>query len=473
MVLGTLPASAQVRPDSLPPLPDTLRLYGADLPVRLDVPELAPPPDARLVTLEEAVRLALARNPDRLISALEAERAANDATRHNAGYYPDVDFNSRLGGNRSGPATTTGSDGTVRRNMGSTSLSSDVTLGYTVFDGNRRAATYRRLRAERTRAVYDADADAEALVRDVIGAYLNVVREQGLEDAREQAVRVSEDRLRVQEARVRIGTAADVDAGLALADLNADRAALLRERIALQQARLFLGELLALDDPSAVAVAERDVLTTPDATGATELSAEAVAAAAEARNRALRVSEASETSAREVVREVRAEYLPSVRLTAGYGATASDRGILPELEPSLTGSLNYGLSLTWPLYDARDRDRRLANANLRVEQAELVSERVRTALRSDAVRLAGDVDAYQRLAALETQNAAIARRNVEVALAQLEQGQISPLDLRQVQLAALDADTRLVDARYRLRLAEAELRLLTGTLLPPDAALAE
>ncbi len=275
----------------------------------------------------------------------------------------------------------------------------------------------------------------------------------------------------MQDARVRIGTAAEVDAALALADLNADRAALLRERLTLRTARLTLGELLALDDPEAVTVADREVPPT-DAVGT--LAPAALAAAAEARNRDLQAAAAAEDAARAAVREVQAEFFPSVRLTAGYGVAALDRSFFPELAlPTLTGSLNYGLALSWPLYDARDRERRAANAGLRVEQAELASERLRNGLRADAARLSAEVDGTARLVALETQNAAIVRRNVRVALAQLDLGQISPLDLRQVQLAALDADTRLVDARYRLALALAELRLVTGTLLPEGAAIAE
>ncbi len=162
-----LAAHAQAPLGVRPPLPDTLRLYGIHLALRVDVPELGPPADARVVTLDEAVALALARNPDRLSSAIEAERAANDATRRNAGYYPDVDFNTRLAGSRTGAAATTGADGTVRRNPGATALTSDISLGYTLFDGNRRAATYRRLRAEGRRAAFTADGDAEFLVRDV------------------------------------------------------------------------------------------------------------------------------------------------------------------------------------------------------------------------------------------------------------------------------------------------------------------
>src|SRR5690606_21296086 len=79
-VLGSGAARAQeparvpaLRVDSLPPLPDSLRLYGDTLAVRFALPDAAPPPGARRLSLEEAVRLALAQNPDLRIGLLEAE----------------------------------------------------------------------------------------------------------------------------------------------------------------------------------------------------------------------------------------------------------------------------------------------------------------------------------------------------------------------------------------------------------------
>ncbi len=73
---------------------------------------------------------------------------------------------------------------------------------------------------------------------------------------------------------------------------------------------------------------------------------------------------------------------------------------------------------------------------------------------------------------LETLNAAIARQNVTVATAQFRLGFITALDLRLVQLTLVDTRARRVEALYPARRAEAELRLLAGELLPPEAALA-
>ncbi len=310
-----LPGAEQrpLRPDSLPPLPDTIRLYGDTLTVRTEPPDLAPPPGALLLSLEEAIRVALAQSPALAIDVAEAERARNDATRGNAGFLPTLDATAGLGGTRSGGGI--GGDSTGAGVRASTSATGDVTLGYTVFDGFRRDATLRRLEAEATQFFLTADAQAEVLAFSVTSAYLDVVRQEGLAGALAGAVAVSEDRFRIEQAEVQIGTAAEIDAALALSDLNADRAGLLRQALALTEARAALGALLALPDPLAVAVTDTLALgSVPDLA--------VLAAAASSENRRVRALEVAELAAREAVAEVRAERYPTVRVAAGLGFTA-------------------------------------------------------------------------------------------------------------------------------------------------------
>ena len=467
------PATGQVRPslrqDSVPPLPDSLRLYGGTLPTRPALPGLAVPAGALRLSLAEAVRIALAANPDQAISELEGVRAANDVTRGNAGYLPTVDVRAGVVGSRSGPLGGGGGDSTGVGGGGfggaraSTVLDAEIAAGYTLFDGGLRAATLDRLRAEARRLATLADADAEALALDVSAAYLDAARQAALVDAFAETIAVSEDRLRIAQAEVRIGTAAQIDAALALADFNADRAALLRQEVALAGARAALGGLLALPSPEAVVATDTLALGPPPDLGA-------LADAAAEGNRRVLAFEVAEAVAAEAVRQVRSEYLPTLRAQAGVGWTLLDDGFLPpDLAPSLGPDLRVGLAATLPLFDGGERDRRLQNAQIVLRQSELATSSVRLSNRARAARLAATARGFRALADLERLNESIARENVRVALAQLRLGFITPVDLRQIQLTLVDVRVRRVEAVYQARLAEAELRLLAGALLPAEA----
>ncbi len=438
------------RTDSLPPLPDSLRLYGGTLATGADLPLFEPPPDALPLSLDEAVRLALRQNPDLAAVALEATRARNDAVPGNAGYRPSL---TASGGVTGTWADDTGSD--VRALSGA---EAGVTLGYTVFDASR-SATLARLRAEARRFGVLAEAEAEALAYAVTQAYLDAARQRALVEARADAVVLSEDRLRIEQSEVQIGTAAEIDAALALADLNADRAALLRQRLLLSQARAALGGLLALPDPSAVAVTDSLALGPPP-------TLERLAVAVPAENRRVQALRIAREAAEEAIREARGAYLPTLRAQTGVGVSGGAPGLFPSGTPIGGSDVRYGLTVTLPIFDGGARQRRLENARIRRDQAALDVAGEQAALRADAARLATAIVGYRALAALETQNEAIAEQNARVALAQLRLGFITPIDLRQVQLALLDVQARRIEAVYQAARAEAELRLLAGQLLP-------
>ncbi|GBD02369.1 hypothetical protein HRbin18_02110 [bacterium HR18] len=63
---------------------------------------------------------------------------------------------------------------------------------------------------------------------------------------------------------------------------------------------------------------------------------------------------------------------------------------------------------------------------------------------------------------LEQENLEAARLNVEVALEQFRLGTITSVELREVQQALLQAEERLVSARYEAKAAEIRLRQLAG-----------
>ena len=458
-------ASAQptsLRQDSIPPLPDSLRLYGGTLPTRPNLPTFETPPEALRLSLDEAIAVALARSPDQAISTLEAARARNDVTRGNAGFLPTLDASAGLAGSRSGAFlagtdSTGASTGSVRT---STALDATLALGYTLYDGGLREATYRRLQADARRLRLVADADAELLALDVSAAYLDAVRQSDLVEAFAEAVVVSEDRLRIAQAEVRIGTAADIDAALALADYNADRAALLRQQVQLAGAQAALGGLLALPEPEAVVATDTLSLGPPPDLGAL------VDEAAEG-NRRVRAAQAAEAVAAQAVRQVQSDFRPTVRASAGVGLTAFDAGFLPpDFAPVVGPDLRYGFVAALPIWDGGERRRRLQNAEIAVRQSQLATDGLRLSNRARAASLAATARGFRALVALETLNETIARDNVRVALAQLRLGFITPIDLRQIQLTLVDIRVRRVEAVYQARLAEAELRLLAGELLP-------
>ena len=103
-------------------------------------------------------------------------------------------------------------------------------------------------------------------------------------------------------------------------------------------------------------------------------------------------------------------------LAAGAGLSAFDRGFLPAGDPAFGPELSYGVTASIPLFDGGDRRRRLANAEIRLRQAELASADERTAVRAAAARLAAEARGFRQLADLEAQNRAVIPARLNNAL---------------------------------------------------------
>lgn len=129
--------------------------------------------------------------------------------------------------------------------------------------------------------------------------------------------------------------------------------------------------------------------------------------------------------------------------------------------------MTYGLNFRLALFDGMGRRRRGENARIRLQNAELVMEDVRTRLQTDVARAFQEYENSQALIEIEEENLALARQNVDIALDRFELGTITSIELREVQEALTRAQSLLLVARFEAKRAETELRWLSGRLLAP------
>lgn len=397
-----------------------------------------------LLTLDEAVALALERNAQIRLARLDAAVAENDASLGNAGLLPGLGVSARQNAR---PGSDLDRSSTV-------DVSAD--LSYTLFAGLGRLARYERLQTLREREAVAAEGTAEAVVADVVVSYYDLVRRQEEMEVLRETIAISEERLRIAEGRLDVGAASELEVRRARVDLNADVAVLLRQQNQLATAKAAFNRLLAREGSLTYRVADTlDVDRT--------LRPDSLLADALAHNPALRTGAADVAAAGLARREVRAEYLPRLDLTAGYVFNELTEGA--GLTPGREGGLAFGLTASLPIFDGFERRRRVENATLALRGAELRLEDARaevaTAVESAYINYANSL----ALADLEAENVRLAAQNVEVALARFRLGASTALELREVQLALAGARSRLLAAQFEAKQAEVTLRLLSSRLL--------
>lgn len=433
------PAAAQV-PAGLPA--DSLRPE----PIRDTV---VTPDTLPLLTPEEVAARVLAENPTVAIARLDRAIAENDYSIGNAGFLPTAGLTATQ---RRTPSRETTPGGPAFEN---TTLDVVAGVDVPVFEGLSRFARYERLGVLAEQEALSADATAEATLADALVLYYDVAGQQQQIAVLREAVAISEERLRIATGRRDVGAASDLEVRRALVDLNADRAALLRQEAALARSKALLNEYLNRPAGLDYRASDSTDIQKNLALDALEADALADAPALRAAERGVEAAELEQTA-------IRREVWPRVSLSAGYAFSELTD---PLLAPGQTGGLTVGLSASLPIFDAFERRRRTDNAGLRIQQQTLAAERTRTAFLTG---LRSTYALYERsllLVELEEENVEAARQNVAVALERFRLGASTSVELREVQRALTDAQSRLVRARFEAKQAEIDLRALSGRLL--------
>jgi outer membrane protein TolC len=405
-------------------------------------------PSGELLPRREALEIALEKNHDVAITETETEIAERNVSLGNAGFLPRLE----AVGSQS---HLFGGSGLFGQGQFFTRTSLGVQASWLLFAGLGRFSTYDRLKITRSVREIERRARIEETLADVAVAYHDVVRQRELLRAFEETREVSKERLSIARSRLQAGPGSQVDVNLAEVELYRDRSAVADQRIALTQSRTELNRLMGRE-------ADREFRVEPEIEVVTGLDYRAARSRALKGNRTLRAARRRRERATETVHERRAERWPEIQLSLGYNYTEFHNGVAPQFD--VPAGLEYGVNVAVPIFDGFNIHRRIANARservIRSTEVRREETRVRKAVRdahSEYRRHVERIDYAEK-------SVELARNNVDVALAELEAGTATQVELRQVQLNLQDARTRLIDAKYKAKRAELRLRRLMGEL---------
>ena len=416
------------------------------------------------LSLQQAIAEALQHNYGIQLARQDEQVAANNVTRGNAGQLPSLtgnltrtftnnNINQRFGSN----------DPRVINSATSNFFNSNVTLGWTLFDGLGMFIAYDRLRTLRQQQQQVTRATVEETVENVTNTYYDVVRQAGKISSLEETLKIGQARLDLTQAQVEVGVSAKVEVLTARVDYNADRSLLLQQQQALTAAKITLNNLLGhlphLDfEPSDSLAVTRD------------LREETITAGIKAQNPRLAQARFGTDVATYNRRLVQASRFPQVGLVSVYGLSrnvnnAAFAGTVLTTSSNQLRGLNYGLTASVPIFDGFNLRRQEQNARVAEEQSQLTLAQTSLQLDADAATAFAQYQNFILLLDLEEANIQLARQNVDIALARYRLGLLTPLALREAQRNRLNAETRLLDIRYVAKQAETALRRLSGSLV--------
>ncbi len=412
----------------------------------------------QILTLNEALKLALANNYSIQLAKNEAEISQNSNYAGAAGMLPTVAATASQD-NVVNNTQQKFLNGTENNKDGAKSnqLNAGVELGWTIFDGLKMFATKNKLNQLQAIGELRMRAQIEQNFSRIIRAYFDIVQNKKQLIALQQSVTISTDRLKLANDKLAVGKVSKTEVLKAQVDLNADKSALMKQQNLVQNAKANLNQLLARDLTTDFEVDDKIEINK-------DLKLADLQSKAQTQNTNLMITKKNYQVSAFTINEIRAERMPTVQLKTGYNYNKqnSEAGFL---QSSQTNGYHYGAALSLNVFNGFSVDKRLQNARLSLKSTDFV---LKDSLTKLDLAIQQNYNSYAmalQLLQFETENVTVAQSNFDLANEQYKVGVITALELRDAQQNLVLSQTRLSASQYDAKVAETELLRLTAEIL--------
>ncbi|MBK7968272.1 MAG: TolC family protein [Bacteroidetes bacterium] len=384
--------------------------------------------------------------------------AENNNTIGNAGWLPSVDIGASVS-TSSANTEQEYTDGRVVNsdNAGSDNIQAGAALTWTLFDGLQMFATKSRLNTESILADVDLKIQVENLTATIIGNYFNIVRINQQIKVTVESISIYDDRLKIAEAKFRIGSASKLEALQTKVDLNAAKSRLMLLQIEKDKAVTALFYQMGIKNNYQISLSDSVKIDYQPQ------YAELLKSIPQT-NKEIKYQELKYAISTDVIREMKAMQLPVLNLNMNYNYNRTENEV-GFLLLNQTQGYNAGLTLSWNLFNGMNTRRQINSAKLFASSENEILESVKLRIENDLWLAFRNFETEKELLQMEISNTEVVRENVTVALEAYRLGTISGLQLKDAQNAFEEAMSRVADAHYRTKLAETELMKLNGDLL--------
>lgn len=414
------------------------------------------------ISLEEVITLALEQNFD-IRLANNASLSAQTDDKYSVGaFFPVITANGSRVWNVNDQKQKLSNNTEVERNgVKTNNLTANVQANWLVFDGTRMFATRERLEQLAEQGVINVKDQMVQTISQIVLNYYNVVRQkQQLKAVQEQVV-LSEERVRLADRRLAVGTGAKPELLQAKVDLNAQRTARIQQETTIAQLKDQLNGLVNHQLPAVFDVADTIIIDLG-------LQQEQITATTEINNYTLQSFKKGIDIAGLSLRERKGERYPFLNLTSAYNFSRQENEVVINTFTPLFNrnrGFNYGLNVTFPIMNGFINRRNIQQARINVDRSRLLYDQTKVNIDVGVKNAYVAYDNAKKVLLIEEENIGLAKENIYIALESFKRSANTFIEVRTAQQSLADAYNRLINARYLAKVAETELLRLSGQLL--------
>jgi len=409
------------------------------------------------ITLEMAIDAALKNNFDIQISRNYAEISKINNNYGVAGGLPSI--NASAGDNASLSTIhqeySDGSLTNINNNFGN-NLNAEISMSMVLFNGMKVYATKKRLSYLQEQGTLNLNQEIQNTIAAIMMKYYDIVRQERYLGIIKSILEISQKRQEIVSAKKNVGLANDADLMQAQIDLNISEQDLNSQKLVVSQAKNDLLELMGAKQFEPFLISDSTIKVD------TEIQIDSVFSFMKANYQYLSAEQQIKVN-EQLVKEVRAQRYPSLKLNAAYNFTYNQNNKGYTLLNQNFGPY-AGLNLQIPIFNGNTVRIQQKAAELNLNNARLQKESLLNHMTSSAMNTYASYTKSISQLKSQQENYELSNKLVNLVLQKFQVNQSTILDLKAAQQSFENTAYLLVNLQYQAKIAEIELKRLTCSL---------
>jgi len=412
--------------------------------------ELSLTPDAKRLTINDAIVTALEKNPEILAAIQQIRVTSGQVVQVRANLLPTIQANS--GYEVQSPSTTGVGIGGGGPDINNMSWNVQLAVNQNIWSGWRNQANFSAAKLANESSFYALRQTIDKVVADTKVLFYDVIFNRALIRVREESVSVLQSQLQDQQSRFEAGTVPRFNVLQAEVALANAIPPVIEARNNLRIAQFALVRQLGLDYPS-------DPTKTPvNVTGELDYSpikidlAESIFTAL-TRNPSLKIQRQGILINVEQIKAALAGFQPVINATAGY--TAFNLPTSNQLDAAANG-LFFGVTGSWAIFDGLQTVGATQSARAALAQSKINYDNSARGVELDVQRAVSNLIEAQEVVDSQRANVVQATEALRLSRERLDAGAGTQLDVLNAQVSLLQAQTTELEGQFRYITALAE-----------------
>lgn len=407
------------------------------------------------ITLDSCIARALQANYSIKIIRNQQQQAENNV--NYAPFLPTLGITAGQRQNIQDSKMVSGEEERKQHAVVSDVLSGGVVLNWRLFDGMEMFMTHSRYQEMLGIGELRTKAAVENLIVEVSSYYYNVIRQHSKVEAARHSLALSASRYAEARDKYVLGVLSGLEAQQAKLDLNADSSNYIKEKELLKSAYISLNMSMNTDLQQHSYVDDSITLREP-------LLWDELQDNMLQWNTTLLIGRRDRKVSELDMKIARAALFPKLDFNAGYNYNYTKT---PEATTSLnrTNGPYWGFSVSMDVFNRLENRRKIKNAKLDMENADLSYLEAELQMKADLAQLYNTYENNLQMVSFEQESARVAFDNLDAALERYKLGELAGIEFREFQRSYIDAVDREVSAIYQTKMSELSLLLISGQIM--------